>query len=346
MEKIYQVFVSSTFEDLQEERKEVMQALLELDCMPAGMELFPASNDDQWTLIKRVIDTCDYYLLIIGGRYGSVNEKGISYTQMEFEYAQEIGKPIISFLPKNPETIPAGKSEKDSEKQQKLEAFKNLAKRKLVKYWENPEQLGSIVSRSMIKLIKDFPAEGWVKANGAVDETSVKEIARLQKENAELVQRLAEVSTEAPKGTEVFAQGDDVVYLKYSFRAYRIEAFEKQLFRCEFGDSYTWNVIFACVAPSMIDECTEYTFKCNIEELISHASTWRTNKKFGELVDADGFSLYQESFDLIKVQLKALGLIDLGEKKRSASDRQTYWKLTPYGEYTMTKLLAIKRENL
>ena len=56
MEKIFQVFVSSTFEDLQEERKEVMQALLELDCMPAGMELFPASNEDQWTLIKRVID--------------------------------------------------------------------------------------------------------------------------------------------------------------------------------------------------------------------------------------------------------------------------------------------------
>ena len=35
MNKRYQVFVSSTFEDLQEERKEVMQALLELDCIPA-----------------------------------------------------------------------------------------------------------------------------------------------------------------------------------------------------------------------------------------------------------------------------------------------------------------------
>ena len=41
-EKRYQVFVSSTYEDLQEERREVMQALLELDCIPAGMELFPA----------------------------------------------------------------------------------------------------------------------------------------------------------------------------------------------------------------------------------------------------------------------------------------------------------------
>ena len=50
MEKRYQVFVSSTYADLQEERKTVMQALLELDCIPAGMELFPAANEDQWTL--------------------------------------------------------------------------------------------------------------------------------------------------------------------------------------------------------------------------------------------------------------------------------------------------------
>ena len=87
MDKRYQVFVSSTYEDLNAERQEVMQALLELDCMPAGMELFPAANDDQWTLIKRVIDDCDYYIVIIGGRYGSIGPEGISYTQMEYAYA-------------------------------------------------------------------------------------------------------------------------------------------------------------------------------------------------------------------------------------------------------------------
>lgn len=340
MEKIYQVFVSSTFEDLQEERKEVMQALLELDCMPAGMELFPASNDDQWTLIKRVIDTCDYYLLIIGGRYGSVNEKGISYTQMEFEYAQEIGKPIISFLPQNPETIPAGKSEKDSEKQQKLEAFKNLAKRKLVKYWENPEQLGSIVSRSMIKLIKDFPAEGWVKANGAVDETSVKEIARLQKENAELVQRLNEISTEAPKGTEVFAQGNDQVEIKFYFTAEEKRCY--QSYSCEDEEFYTWNELFACVAPQMIDECTDGVFEISLSKYIQDHSNWKEKSEFSKLKNAQDFEISQESFNMIKVQFRALGLITSGEKKRSTSDKQTYWKLTPYGDYVMTQLLAIR----
>ena len=68
MEKRYQVFVSSTFEDLKIERQEVMQALLELDCIPSGMELFPAADEDQWSLIKRVIDECDYYIVIIAGK--------------------------------------------------------------------------------------------------------------------------------------------------------------------------------------------------------------------------------------------------------------------------------------
>jgi hypothetical protein len=61
MEKRYQVFVSSTYEDLKVERQEVMHALLEQECIPSGMELFPAASEDQWTLIKEVIDDCDYY---------------------------------------------------------------------------------------------------------------------------------------------------------------------------------------------------------------------------------------------------------------------------------------------
>lgn len=344
MDKIYQVFVSSTYTDLQEERKEVMQALLELDCMPAGMELFPASNDDQWTLIKRVIDACDYYLLIIGGRYGSTNERGISYTQMEFEYALETGKPIISFLPKKPEDIPSGKCEKDPEKLKKLEEFKELAQKKLVKYWENPEQLGSIVSRSMIKLIKDFPAEGWVRAGSAIDEKSVKEIARLQKENSELKDRLDAVATEAPKGTEVFSQDDEKVLIKYQFEAKRItNSYIAEEYTCDHGDEFSWNELFACVAPSMIDECTEYSFKRNLCDLIANESSWEKQEEFKELSSAKSFVITQEAFDLIKVQFRALGLIEISQKKRSSADKQTYWKLTPYGDYVMTKLVAVKR---
>ena len=347
MEKRYQVFVSSTYEDLQEERKEVMQALLELDCIPAGMELFPASNDDQWTLIKRVIDDCDYHLLIIGGRYGSTNEDGISYTQMEFEYALEVGKSIISFLPKNPHMIPTGKCDSDADKREKLEKFKELTKKKMIKYWENPENLGSVVPRSMVKLIKDFPAEGWVKSNSAVDEISLAEISRLQKENSELRERLQAIATEAPKGTENFAQGDDTISVEFTFRGIDINTLDR--YTCTTSLNLSWNDLFASIAPGMIDECSEVEMAHAIRSLIySYKNTFLNVPDF-EFIDPDEITdlkIKKEDFGRIKVQFRALGLICLSSKKRTRStkDTNTYWTLTPYGDFYMTQLLAIKKE--
>ena len=341
MDKRYQVFVSSTFEDLQEERKEVMQALLELDCIPAGMELFPASNDDQWTLIKRVIDDCDYYLLIIGGRYGSENDKGISYTQMEFEYALSQGKPIISFLPKHPENIPTKHTDNNPEKQKKLETFKVLAKKKLVRFWETPSELGGIVSRSMVKLIKEFPTEGWIKSGNAVDENSLQEILRLQKENKELQEKLKTISTEAPKGTEIFSQGEDLVAIGVMFTADQ----NGEAYDCKAKLDFTWNQIFACVAPQMIDECEEGIFKERLISLLKNkAHLLKSMESFKNMKRFRHLDITQESLNLVKVQFKALGLIQLSEKKRNVRNLNTYWTLTPYGDYVMTQLLAVKRK--
>lgn len=73
--KMYQVFVSSTYEDLKDERNKVLQALLRIDCIPIGMEYFNAADEDQFTVIKDLISSCDYYVLILGGKYGSIEEK-------------------------------------------------------------------------------------------------------------------------------------------------------------------------------------------------------------------------------------------------------------------------------
>lgn len=187
MEKRYQVFISSTFQDLQEERKEVMQALLKLNCMPAGMELFPAANEEQLKMIKKVIDECDYYVLIIAGRYGSIDEKtGKSYTQLEYEYALEIEKPIIAFVHKDPGRIPIQYCENNEEKRKKLEEFKEIVQNKLVNYWVDSKELNNAVILSMINLIRDYPAIGWVKATNIFDDEKMQDMIRIQKENSEL----------------------------------------------------------------------------------------------------------------------------------------------------------------
>lgn len=344
MDKRYQVFISSTYEDLKDERAEVIQALLELDCIPSGMEMFPAANEDQWTLIKRVIDESDYYLLIIGGRYGSENNEGVSYTQMEYEYAQSIGKPTIAFLPKKPDDIPQGKTDKNPVKLEKLEKFKETVKSKLVKYWSDAAELGSVVSRSMIRLIKDYPGEGWVKANSVVDEKSLKEIARLQNENKELKEKINSVSTEAPKGTSELAQGDDIFYLNLTFTGY-----DKSWngYSCNISYGVSWNEIFEYISLKMINECDELTIKNLLIEMVEKDKSIlleiiKPKYIYEGIEEIDELDIDQLSFNKIIVQLKALGLIELSMKNNKSA---TYWSLTPYGEYTMTKMMAIKKDD-
>ena len=55
MDKRYQVFVSSTYADLKDERRRVIQAVMELDCIPVGMELFPAADEEQFEFIKSLL---------------------------------------------------------------------------------------------------------------------------------------------------------------------------------------------------------------------------------------------------------------------------------------------------
>ena len=132
MERKHQVFVSSTYKDLIEERQQVIHALLELDCIPAGMELFPATDEDAWSLIKEVIDGCDYYIVTIAGLYGSTNSDGISFTELEYDYAVSINKPIISFLHNDLGSLPSSKTEKTEKKQEKLKKFREKAEKNIV----------------------------------------------------------------------------------------------------------------------------------------------------------------------------------------------------------------------
>lgn len=98
MNKKFQIFISSTYTDLVKARSKTSEIILSMYQFPIGMEMFSAGNSDQWTLIKRTIDISDYYLLLIGHRYGSLTEEGISYTEKEYNYACEKGIPIMAFI--------------------------------------------------------------------------------------------------------------------------------------------------------------------------------------------------------------------------------------------------------
>ncbi len=341
MEKRFQVFVSSTFKDLEAERQEVMHALLELDCMPAGMELFPAANETQWNLIRKVIDDCDYYVLILAGRYGSISPEGLSYTEMEYRYALSINKPTIAFIHRDPGKIIADKTETTEEGKAKLADFRTAVEKKLCKHWDTPQELGSVVSRSLIQLIKSNPAVGWVRANELADRDATMELLQLRRRVDELQSELAKARTSAPKGAEGLAQGDENHLLRFSFKARGPSEYSSATWSSSFNP--TWDDLFSVAAPLMINEATEDAIKSALDAMVEEDNVARLleNKKLGRHKLHD-FSLHQEDFQTVKVQFRALGLIAKSEKARSVKDSGTYWTLTPYGDEVMTRLRAIR----
>ncbi len=337
MEKRYQVFVSSTYTDLQQERQEVIRALLELDCIPAGMELFPASDDDQWTLIKRVIDDCDYYLLIIGARYGSTDEKGLSFTEREFDYALETKKPVIAFLHESPDDVVVSRAELDAEKRKALQAFREKAKKRMCKLWKTPQNLGGAVSRSYVQLIKQKPAEGWIRARHAASSEMLERMADLQARVESLQTELASARVARPEGTEQLAQGEDKFSIGYSFpqlTQYRTDAYDSAVL--------SWNDLFSILGPRMFDECSEKGLR---DELNRQIFSFLTKKQLGRFADGASFEVEIDSkdFQTIKTQFLALGLIRKSQRKRAPSDKQTYWSLTPFGETYAVKIVAVQR---
>ena len=166
----YQVFISSTYEDLKEERSSIIGVLLKNNFIPVGMEQFTAGPKKQWEYCREMIDCSDYYLLIVGGRYGSIDsETGLSFTEREFRYAKDHDIPIIAILHKHPEKLSVEKSEKTDEGREKIKAFREYVEDSgiTVDYYENAEELSSVVVSAVHNTKEECPRPGWVRADQA-----------------------------------------------------------------------------------------------------------------------------------------------------------------------------------
>ena len=206
LKRRYQVFVSSTYEDLKEERQHVIQALLETKCIPLGMELFPAASVEQWELIKRVIEECDYYFVIVAGRYGSLNDSGVGYTDMEFEYAISIGKPVIGFYHKSPDNLPGAKLEKTDAGRERLKSFTEKIKKRLCRPWSSPAELGSAVKSAILNELEFNPKPGWIRADSVPSSDAVD---KLKQKIADLEERLKK--KQKPFGKLSLPDGEEIV---------------------------------------------------------------------------------------------------------------------------------------
>lgn len=172
MNKKLQVFVSSTYTDLIEERQAAVEAILDAGHIPAGMELFKAGKSQMQT-IKKWIDDSDVYMLILGGRYGSIDEdSGLSYTELEYTYALSKKMPVFAIVLDDSFLFTkAASNDKDAifEKDNidKYNIFKKYVKTKVVKFVKNIDHISTVIHSQINEIANDpdYNLKGWVRGN-------------------------------------------------------------------------------------------------------------------------------------------------------------------------------------
>lgn len=169
MNKKLQVFVSSTYTDLIEERQAAVEAILDAGHIPAGMELFKAGKSQMQT-IKKWIDESDIYMLILGGRYGSIEEEsGLSYTELEYKYALSKNMPIftivLSELFLTQKINNSGLSNVIEQTfQDKYKVFKTLVMTKIIKTANDCKDIKLAIYSTLYSFSDTYPLVGWTRS--------------------------------------------------------------------------------------------------------------------------------------------------------------------------------------
>lgn len=216
MKKKYQVFISSTYSDLKSERQAAVESVLRSGHLPAGMELFSAGNETQLEIIKRWIEESDIYMLLLGGRYGSIEPKSkLSYTEIEYRYALELDKPVFSLIiddsALNKKVKSEGKEVLELDNTEKFKEFKTFVMSRICRFFKDSTEIKLGVMESLLDIQSRFTLNGWVKSNEMPDINGLlAEINDLREKNKALIE-----SSKSAKSTK--SSGDSNKFGDYTF---------------------------------------------------------------------------------------------------------------------------------
>lgn len=356
IDNIYHVFVSSTYADLKDERKKVSEAIAKAGFVPEGMELFPASSQSQFEFIKRVIDRCDYYILIIGGRYGQLGDDNLSYTEMEYEYALSRGISILAFLHRKPEKIEAGKTEKNPKNARRLQQFRSkLSEGTLVDFWENPDELSMKVAVALAQEAMVRPGVGWVRGDQARDPRITEELSlatmRIKELEAEL--RTQHLTERIVKFPESVASVDQLFEVELIISIRRFNGNEPPILdERHLIVNTSWKLIFIYASLAMTEVDSEKgIYRMILKQLLKEKENIGedAHPEISSPLGSLQIRLQLEALSLIRAETEirdVMGIRPLFDPsvggRAAAKQPVKVWRLTEMGRRYMADELALK----
>lgn len=327
MSKKFQVFISSTYEDLKVERKAIEETIIRAGDIPVGMEAFPAADDEQFDFIKSVISTCDYYVLVVAGRYGSLANDGLSYTEKEFDFAVSKGIPVLFLLHGDRGNLPANKTEENPKGKKLLEGFiEKASTNRIRKTWNSIDGLKLAVREALDHAKATKPRPGWVRGDEAASPELLNDLGELKRENESLKEKLSKMSTiklpEKLSGSQSLVLS--VTYYKEMVGDLGFT----------YPEAYNRNVtvesddLFAFDAPNMRGPLIHSKLK-------NRMAIYCMGGGESKIYKADSLTLDDQGFHQVIILWEAQGLIRTMRQKTSASKSADFSELTEYGEHAM-----------
>ncbi len=320
--KKYQIFVSSTYEDLKKGRDQVIKAILEMGHIPVGMEMFSAADEQQWAIIKKQIDESDYYVVIVAHRYGSM-EGEVSYTEKEYDYAVSKDIPVLGFVIEPEAGWPEDLKENNSTIIRRLESFKTKVTSRMVGHWENEDDLYGKCCIALMKTFNTQPRDGWVRSSQTNTTEMISEITRLSRENGELRHQISEA-----QHAEESQQDNRVNQIIDALRLNKRTIFIWLRGQEDWGKGKEVNLlqIFEAIGPYIIAEASDHTMADSLA------------LRFGGMPYRVNWPVPSSYVRRYIADMASLDLVTISSKQQGTDDTATYWTLTDFGKEVFNRI--------
>ncbi len=309
-----------------------MRSVLDMGHIPSGMEIFPAADVEQFEYIKKIIDECDYYVLIIGARYGSVDATGVSFTEKEYAYAVETKKVVLVFLHGDVGAIPTAKADSNPALVERLNEFRDrVASGRLVQFWNSRENLRAKVIIALHKAMAEFPQTGWIRGNAAASEDLLAQMNGLRTRlDTALSENQRLVSINKPKV-------DDLADLESSFtvryKYHEWDSFKVETLNLVGSKDLTWREITRAVCPNLIQQRPSGIIGLSLIKFMKENKSVRRERM--EVFDSDS--------DTIKLQLMALGYIEAYAADAKGGGVSEFISLSDRGRMAILEISAVRK---
>lgn len=337
VEKRYQVYIASSYNDVVNERLKVENSLLSSGFFP--WEFSERRTSLNTAKSRQQMDESDYVIFVLSGRYGDLSASGISYLHLDFLYAANKNKTIISLVDAHPERKLREEQETDEDLIKKLIAFKGVLKRESDYFhqYTNILDLERACKSLLTSAISEKPALGWVRPQPQDEKSMSNEVQRLRTKVNELEKQLAATSALHTIAAEHLNQDQMQTYsqeekliLNYRAHAYQ----DGNLQDIHPQREMSWGQILQVLAPHFKRPTLESSFIRALNDYLETTALEDARLFFPRTHAVARAQIDVRSLQQIKLQMKWNNWI-VPQPANAASTR-VYWALTQEGQKHLT----------